>query len=206
MNESIIVTSHPWQRPFWKPTKGKGFILVYLLAIHLLAVAGLILVPLPSLPVVVMTLILIGLGGLGTTVCYHRTLSHRTLRLNKMVEHVLIFCAMFNGSGAPASWVAYHRRHHSRSDTADDISSPKHGGFWWAHLRWLYQSPLRTLNVGPRNSIRVAIGCGVMLKSPSSCSHWSAELPSGGRVSSGWAQSALFIRCICNASLTALHT
>lgn len=141
MNESIIVTSHPWQRPFWKPTKGKGFILFYLLAIHLLAVAGLILVPLPSLPVVVMTLILIGLGGLGTTVCYHRTLSHRTLKLNKMVEHVLIFCAMFNGSGAPASWVAYHRRHHSRSDTADDISSPKHGGFWWAHLRWLYQSP-----------------------------------------------------------------
>jgi stearoyl-CoA desaturase (delta-9 desaturase) len=25
-------------------------------------------------------------------------------------------------------------------DTPEDISSPKHGGFWWAHLRWLYQS------------------------------------------------------------------
>jgi fatty-acid desaturase len=47
---------------------------------------------------------------------------------------------MFNGSGAPASWVAYHRHHHARTDTPDDISSPKQGGFWWAHLRWLYQS------------------------------------------------------------------
>jgi stearoyl-CoA desaturase (delta-9 desaturase) len=67
-------------------------------------------------------------------------LAHRTLKLNKVIEHLLVFWAMFNGSGAPASWVAYHRRHHSRTDTPDDISSPRHGGFWWAHLRWLYQS------------------------------------------------------------------
>jgi fatty-acid desaturase len=67
-------------------------------------------------------------------------LAHRTLKLNKFVEHFLIFCAIFNGSGAPASWVAYHRHHHSCADTPEDISSPKQGGFWWAHLRWLYQS------------------------------------------------------------------
>ena len=87
-----------------------------------------------------MAILLTALGGLGTTVAYHRLLSHRTLKLNKFVEHVLIFWAMFNGSGAPASWVAYHRHHHSCTDTPDDISSPKQGGFWWAHLRWLYQS------------------------------------------------------------------
>jgi stearoyl-CoA desaturase (delta-9 desaturase) len=68
-------------------------------------------------------------------------LAHRTLKLNKVLEHLLVFWAMFNGTGAPASWVAYHRHHHSRTDTPGDISSPKHGGFWWAHLRWLYQSP-----------------------------------------------------------------
>jgi fatty-acid desaturase len=60
--------------------------------------------------------------------------------MNKAIEHLLIFWAMFNGSGAPASWVAYHRLHHARTDTPEDISSPRHGGFWWAHLRWLYQS------------------------------------------------------------------
>jgi stearoyl-CoA desaturase (delta-9 desaturase) len=26
------------------------------------------------------------------------------------------------------------------TDQPEDISSPKQGGFWWAHLRWLYQT------------------------------------------------------------------
>jgi stearoyl-CoA desaturase (delta-9 desaturase) len=101
---------------------------------------GLILYPLPAARVLVTALIVTGLGGLGTTVCYHRLLAHRTFRLKPAVEHGLIFWAILNGSGAPASWVAYHRQHHSHADTPDDISSPTHGGFWWAHLRWLYQS------------------------------------------------------------------
>lgn len=134
------VQLRPWEQPFWKPAPGKARIFTYLIVIHALAVAGLILFPLPSLKVIIITVILAGLGGLGTTVCYHRLLSHRTLKLNKAVEHLLTFGAMFNGSGAPASWVAYHRRHHSVSDTPDDISSPSHGGFWWAHMRWLYQT------------------------------------------------------------------
>ena len=131
---------HPWERPFWKPAPGKSGVLAYLVLIHVLAVAGLILFPLPSLKVLLLALLVAGLGGFGTTVGYHRLLAHRTLRVNKVIEHFLIFCAMFNGSGAPASWVAYHRLHHSRTDTPDDVSSPKQGGFWWAHLRWLYQS------------------------------------------------------------------
>jgi fatty-acid desaturase len=141
MNQSVVVPVRPWQQPFWKPAKGKGGIFFYLVAIHVLAIVGLILFPVPSLLVFSVTLILTALGGLGTTVCYHRALAHRALKLHKVVEQMLIFCAMFNGSGAPSSWVAYHRQHHSRSDTPDDVSSPKHGGFWWAHLRWLYQSP-----------------------------------------------------------------
>jgi len=130
----------PWERPFWKPTHGKEWIFIYLVAIHVLAIAGIILFPLPGWKVLGLTVLFTALGGLGTTVCYHRLLAHRTLKLNKLVEHWLILCAMFNGSGAPASWVAYHRHHHSCTDTPDDISSPKQGGFWWAHLRWLYQS------------------------------------------------------------------
>ena len=132
--------SRPWERPFWKPTPGKGGIFFYLISIHALAIAGLVLFPLPSWPILTMTLILTALGGIGTSVCYHRMLAHRTVKTSKAVEHLLIFWAMFNGSGAPTSWVAYHRRHHARADTPDDISSPQQGGFWWAHMRWLYQS------------------------------------------------------------------
>ncbi len=140
MSQTTLRETRPWEQPFWKPARGKGGVLFYLVLIHVLAVIGLILFPLPRLPVFGVTLLLAALGGFGTTVCYHRTLAHRTLKLNKIIEHLLIFGAMFNGSGAPASWVAYHRHHHSRTDTPEDISSPTHGGFWWAHLRWLYQS------------------------------------------------------------------
>jgi fatty-acid desaturase len=141
MSENIAVPAHPWERSFWKPVKGKGGVFFYLVAIHVLAILGLILFPVPGLQVFGLTVVLAVLGGLGTTVGYHRALTHRAVKLNNVVQQILILCAMFNGSGAPASWVAYHRQHHSRSDTPDDVSSPKHGGFWWAHLRWLYQSP-----------------------------------------------------------------
>ncbi len=140
MSQTAIQEIRPWERPFWRPAPGKGGVLFYLVLIHVLAVIGLIFFPIPSLRILSLTLLFTALGGFGTTVCYHRLLAHRTLKLNKVIEHMLVFWAMFNGSGAPASWVAYHRRHHSRADTPEDISSPKQGGFWWAHLRWLYQS------------------------------------------------------------------
>jgi len=111
-----------------------------MLLIHLLSVVGLILLPLPAWPIFLVAVVLYWLGGLGTTVAYHRGLAHRAVVLNPLVERLLVFCAMFNGSGNPLTWVANHRLHHANSDTANDISSPRIGGFWWAHLRWLWQA------------------------------------------------------------------
>jgi stearoyl-CoA desaturase (delta-9 desaturase) len=141
MNQLAAGEPRPWNLPIWKPDQTKRAILFYLVVTHVLAVVGLILFPIPSVRVSAAALIVTCLGGFGTTVCYHRLLAHRTFRLNKVVEHVLISWAVLNGSGAPATWVAYHRHHHSHADTPNDISSPRYGGFWWAHLRWLYQSP-----------------------------------------------------------------
>jgi stearoyl-CoA desaturase (delta-9 desaturase) len=141
MSEVASQEIRPWERPFWKPAPGKSPVLFFLVLIHLLAIIGVILFPLPSLKVLSIAFVFVALGGLGITVSYHRLLAHRTLKLNKFVEQFLIFWAIFNAGGAPVSWVAYHRHHHSHTDTPDDISSPKQGGFWWAHLRWLYQSP-----------------------------------------------------------------
>ena len=64
------------------------------------------------------------LGGIGTTVGYHRAIAHRALRLNPAVRAVMIFFAMFNGSGSPTTWAASHRVHHATADTLDDVSSP----------------------------------------------------------------------------------
>src|SRR5438132_14329468 len=96
--------SRPWERPFWKPVKGKGAIFLYLIVIHVLALVGLIFFPAPGWKVLLITLIMANLGGLGTTVAFHRALSHKTVKLHPVIEHFLIFWTMFNGSGAPGSW------------------------------------------------------------------------------------------------------
>jgi len=178
MSATSAIISRPWERPFWKPARHKEGVLIYLVLIHVLAITGIILYPLPGLTVLCVALLFAGLGGLGTTVCYHRALAHKTVKLHPAVEHFLIFWAIFNGSGHPASWVGYHRLHHAEADTPDDISSPSQGGFWWAHLRWLYQSaPADTQRWCPEYSrgiyrfwalaegpiILLSIACGIVL-------------------------------------------
>ena len=139
--KSPVTPAHeqPWIRPWWRAAEGKGGAFFYIVMIHALALVGIILFPLPSWRVLAVALVIAALGGIGTSVCYHRCLSHRSLRLNRAVENALIFFTIFNASGAPISWVAKHRHHHAKADTVEDISSPRHGGFWWAHIRWVYQ-------------------------------------------------------------------
>jgi len=128
-----------WEWPWWRTTRQDFIILPWFILIHVTAVAGLILFPLPGWRVLLGALALAWIGGIGTTVCYHRALAHRALRLHPVVRAILIFFAMFNGSGSPITWAASHRVHHANADTPGDISSPVHG-FWWAHSRWLWQA------------------------------------------------------------------
>src|SRR5262245_36250932 len=139
MSRSALAEKHPWTLQWWKTQSNNFSVLLYILVIHILAAVGLFLFPLPGWKVFLSALFLAACGGLGTTIAYHRALAHRALKLNPAVEQILILFAVFNGSGAPSTWIANHRNHHANSDTIDDVSSPRHGGFWWAHLRWLYQ-------------------------------------------------------------------
>jgi len=136
----VLPVASPWEAPWWRVHPSQRLIFVYLIVLHVLGAVGLFLFPRPSAGVLLTALIFAVLGGFGTTVAYHRALAHRALKIHPWVEQVLIFFAVWNGSGAPRSWVANHRLHHATADTDDDISSPKHG-FWWSHLRWLYQRP-----------------------------------------------------------------
>jgi stearoyl-CoA desaturase (delta-9 desaturase) len=94
----------------------------------------------PPVSAIIAAVVLLFMGGLGTTVAYHRALAHRAVALNPVIEQILIFFALCNGSGSPRNWVTMHRFHHNQSDKPDDISSPHYGGFWWSHLRWLWQA------------------------------------------------------------------
>src|SRR5262245_46320532 len=81
----------PWTWPWWYPAPGQYMTLVWVLLIHGTAVVGLILYPLPGWSLLFTAGALTWLGGLGTTVCYHRALAHRALRLHPLVRECLIF-------------------------------------------------------------------------------------------------------------------
>jgi stearoyl-CoA desaturase (delta-9 desaturase) len=130
----------PWNAPWWKVANGDYPTFFYMILIHVLAVAGIIFFPTPGWKIVLATFAIAWVGGLGVTVCYHRALAHRALHLNPVIRHFLIFFAQFCGSGSPDSWTANHRQHHAKVETPEDISSPAIGGFWWSHLRWLWQA------------------------------------------------------------------
>lgn len=108
--------------------------------IHVVAIIGIIRYPWPGLNVFLVAYALMFLGGMGTTVAYHRALAHKAVKLHPIIETILVAFACFNGSGAPATWASNHRNHHANAETEDDVSSPRIGGFWWSHLRWLWQA------------------------------------------------------------------
>ncbi len=133
-------TTPPWEWHWTRWRAGEGWTFFWIVWIHVWAIAGVILTPLPGWPVFLIAMTLMWIGGLGTTIGYHRALAHKAVKLHPAVEFVLTVFAIFNGSGTPATWTANHRLHHAKVETEEDISSPRIGGFWWSHLRWLYQA------------------------------------------------------------------
>jgi len=77
-------------------------------------------------------------GALGVTLCYHRTLTHRSLRLRKPLEYLLAIFGTLALQGDPIRWVAVHRKHHAHADHEGDPHSIRQG-FRWAHVKWIYQ-------------------------------------------------------------------
>ena len=150
----------PWKQPWWRPTRGDELIFVWMVLIHVGRRPG------PGADAAAGVARFPGrrglhfLGGLGTTVCFHRAITHKSLKLHPVVRNVLTFFAMMNGSGSPLSWAANHRLHHAKSDTPEDISSPRIGGFWWSHLRWLWQAGAAPVSKYCRTSTRRRTACG----------------------------------------------
>ncbi len=77
-------------------------------------------------------------GALGVTLCYHRVLTHRSLRLRKPIEYCFALFGTLALQGDPIRWVAVHRKHHAHADHDGDPHNIKLG-FKWAHVDWLYR-------------------------------------------------------------------
>jgi stearoyl-CoA desaturase (Delta-9 desaturase) len=71
------------------------------------------------------------------TAGYHRYFSHRSFKLNRVLQFLLAFLAETSAQKGVLWWAAHHRIHHQTSDSEEDIHSPDQRGFWWAHVGWV---------------------------------------------------------------------
>ena len=122
----------------FKNEKSNLFIFSILIGLQLLGVAGLwIRFQLAYLP------IMIGFyfwGGLSTTLYLHRYLTHRGFEMPGWLKFIFAMGSAVTLAGDPVTWVGDHRYHHLKSDTEEDIHSPRHG-FPYAHMMWLIRKP-----------------------------------------------------------------
>lgn len=65
--------------------------------------------------------------GMGTTIGYHRLLSHRSFKCPKLIEYFWVAGGYLAYEGSPIWWVAMHRAHHKYVDTPLDPHSPRYG-------------------------------------------------------------------------------
>ena len=87
--------------------------------------------------------------GHGLSVGFHRMLSHRSFRPNRVLKIALAIAGSMAAEGSVFTWVAQHRRHHAYADTKGDPHSPwRYGsgfgpqlrGLWHAHVGWFFQA------------------------------------------------------------------
>jgi fatty-acid desaturase len=76
--------------------------------------------------------------SMGTTLGYHRLLSHRSLRLPRWLEYLVVSGGYLCLEGSPIFWVSTHRLHHRYSDHPGDPHSPM-DGLWHAFIAWMWK-------------------------------------------------------------------
>jgi len=74
--------------------------------------------------------------AMGTTIGYHRLLSHRSFACNKIGEYFWVIAGYLAFEGSPIWWATIHRAHHRYVDTPLDPHSPRYG-LKNAHYGWL---------------------------------------------------------------------
>lgn len=81
--------------------------------------------------------------GFGITVGFHRLFTHRSFEASPALRVALAIAGSMALQGPVIRWVSDHRRHHAHSDEPGDPHSPVVGGFFHAHVGWLW-SDLRS--------------------------------------------------------------
>src|SRR5262245_22784473 len=67
--------------------------------------------------------------------CYF---SHRAYRTSRAFQFVLAVLSQSTAQKSVLWWAANHRHHHLHSDTEEDVHSPRHKGFFYSHVGWMF--------------------------------------------------------------------
>ena len=74
--------------------------------------------------------------GLGTTLGYHRLLTHKALKVPAFIKYFIVSGGYLGFMGSPITWVGVHRLHHQKSDMPGDPHSPR-DGFKHSLYQWM---------------------------------------------------------------------
>lgn len=91
-----------------------------------------------TLQAVVICLVLYLLRMVAIGAGYHRYFSHRSFATSRAFQFILALLAQTTTQKSVLWWAAVHRHHHLHSDTAHDVHSPRHRGFFHSHLGWMF--------------------------------------------------------------------
>jgi stearoyl-CoA desaturase (Delta-9 desaturase) len=69
---------------------------------------------------------------------YHRYFSHRAYATSRMFQFGLAVLSQSTAQKSVLWWAAKHRHHHLHSDTEFDVHSPRHKGFVYSHVGWIF--------------------------------------------------------------------
>jgi stearoyl-CoA desaturase (Delta-9 desaturase) len=69
---------------------------------------------------------------------YHRYFSHRAYATSRTFQFLLAVLSQTTAQKSVLWWAAKHRHHHLHSDTECDVHSPRHKGFIYSHVGWIF--------------------------------------------------------------------
>jgi stearoyl-CoA desaturase (delta-9 desaturase) len=87
---------------------------------------------------VTICVVLYGLRMFAIGAGYHRYFSHRAYATSRVFQFMLAFLAQSSAQKSVLWWAAKHRHHHLHSDTEQDVHSPRHKGFIYSHVSWIF--------------------------------------------------------------------
>jgi stearoyl-CoA desaturase (Delta-9 desaturase) len=87
---------------------------------------------------VVIGVVLYWLRIFGIGAGYHRYFAHRAYSTSRAFQFVLALLSQSTTQKSVLWWASKHRHHHLHSDTPADVHSPRHTGFIYSHLGWIF--------------------------------------------------------------------